>query len=165
MHKDQDDGALFLWNPLPFCFVLPGSKSSLVYIIFQTPIQSLWSHLLCTCCIWTYLLSIMLPMQLTWHFCWGNSCIMFTLRKKCVYCYATQTTLEAILYETGADPIMPSMQLRWHVKGILRITQNSSITRASPSDCLVSYPGHLLSWEALQRCCWCILQLQLTWLG
>ena len=27
-------------------------------------------------------------------------------------------------------------------KGVLRIPQSSSITRASPSDCLVSYPGH-----------------------
>ena len=29
-------------------------------------------------------------------------------------------------------------------KGVLRILQNSSITGASKSDCLVSYPGHLL---------------------
>ena len=27
---------------------------------------------------------------------------------------------------------------------VLRISQNSSITRTSPSDCLMSYPGHLL---------------------
>ena len=29
-------------------------------------------------------------------------------------------------------------------KGVLRISQSSSITGASPSDCLVSYPGHSL---------------------
>ena len=29
-------------------------------------------------------------------------------------------------------------------KGVLHIPQSSSITGASPSDCLVSYPGHLL---------------------
>ena len=29
-------------------------------------------------------------------------------------------------------------------KGILRIPQNFSITGTSPSDCLVSYPGHSL---------------------
>ena len=29
-------------------------------------------------------------------------------------------------------------------KGVLQIPQNSNITGASPSDCLVSYPGHLL---------------------
>ena len=29
----------------------------------------------------------------------------------------------------------------------LRITQSSSITGASPSDCLVSYPGHALGWS------------------
>ena len=33
-------------------------------------------------------------------------------------------------------------------EGVLRILQSSSITGASPSDCLVSYPGHLLGvWE------------------
>ena len=34
---------------------------------------------------------------------------------------------------------------RWH-KGVLRIPQSSSITGSSPSDCLVSYPGHSLGW-------------------
>ena len=29
-------------------------------------------------------------------------------------------------------------------KGVLRIPQSSSITGGSPSDCLVSYPGHSL---------------------
>ena len=29
-------------------------------------------------------------------------------------------------------------------EGVLRIPQSSSITEASPSDCLVSYPGHSL---------------------
>ena len=28
---------------------------------------------------------------------------------------------------------------------VLRISKSSSITEASPSDCLVSYPGHLLA--------------------
>ena len=31
-------------------------------------------------------------------------------------------------------------------EGICCIPQSSSITEASPSDCLVSYPGHLLGW-------------------
>ena len=31
-------------------------------------------------------------------------------------------------------------------KGILRILQSSIITGTSPSDCLVSYPGHTLGW-------------------
>ena len=30
------------------------------------------------------------------------------------------------------------------IKGVLHIPQSSSITGASPSDCLVSYPGYLL---------------------
>ena len=29
-------------------------------------------------------------------------------------------------------------------KGVLRIPQNSNITEASPSECLMSYPGHSL---------------------
>ena len=45
-------------------------------------------------------------------------------------------------------------------EGAPRIPQNSSITRTSPSDCLVSYPGHLLegSFTPQQRCSWYILQ-------
>ena len=49
-------------------------------------------------------------------------------------------------------------------EGILCIPQSSSITEASLSDCLVSYPGHLL-WESLtpvQRFSWYILQLEPT---
>ena len=47
-------------------------------------------------------------------------------------------------------------------EGVLHIPQGSSITEASPSDCLVSYSGHLLEGVCgitpLQRCSWCILQ-------
>ena len=46
---------------------------------------------------------------------------------------------------------------------MLRIPQSSSITGASPSDILVSYPGLSLgSLTSLQRCSRCILQPQLT---
>ena len=42
-------------------------------------------------------------------------------------------------------------------------TNQTSITRASPSDCLVSYQdSHWGSLNSLQRCCWCILQPQLS---
>ena len=47
-------------------------------------------------------------------------------------------------------------------EGILCIPQSSSITEASPSDCLVSYPGHSF-WgclTSLQRSSLCILQPQ-----
>ena len=50
-------------------------------------------------------------------------------------------------------------------EGVLRIPQSSCNTRTSPSDCLVSYPGHLLRASGgggglipLQRCNRCILQ-------
>ena len=46
-------------------------------------------------------------------------------------------------------------------EGVLRIPQSSSITGTSSSDCLMSYPEHLLwGWGLipLQRSSWCILQ-------
>ena len=49
---------------------------------------------------------------------------------------------------------------------VLYIPQ-SSRTGASLSDCLVSYPGHLLGGGVLpllQRCTWCILQPLSNWL-
>ena len=47
---------------------------------------------------------------------------------------------------------------------VLRIPQSPSIARTSPSDCLVSYPGHSLGGglTPLQRCSQCILQPQPT---
>ena len=48
-------------------------------------------------------------------------------------------------------------------EGVLRIPQSSNIIRTSPSDCLVSYPGHSLGClTPLQRCSWRIQQTQLT---
>ena len=53
---------------------------------------------------------------------------------------------------------------QWHWR-VTRIPQSSSITGTSPSDCLVTYPGHLLGWvlTILQRCNRSILLLQPTW--
>ena len=52
-------------------------------------------------------------------------------------------------------------------EGVLRIPQSSSITGTSPSDCLVSYPGHSLiggggCLTPLQGSSRCILQPQPT---
>ena len=49
-------------------------------------------------------------------------------------------------------------------EGVLHISQRSSITGTSPSNCLVSYAGHSLVGELtpLQRWSRCILQPQLT---
>ena len=50
-------------------------------------------------------------------------------------------------------------------EGLLQIPQNSIITGASPSDCLVSYPGHSLvgrGFTPLQRYSLSILQPQST---
>ena len=47
-------------------------------------------------------------------------------------------------------------------EGVLHIPKSSSISGASPSDCLVSYQGHLLQagggLTTMQRCSQCILQ-------
>ena len=51
------------------------------------------------------------------------------------------------------------------MKGYSAFPQSSSITEASPSDCLVSYPGHSLGGldlTHLQRSSLCILQPQPT---
>ena len=49
-------------------------------------------------------------------------------------------------------------------EGVLRIPQISSTAGTSPSDCLVSYPGHSFGGglTPLQRCNQCILQPQHT---
>ena len=47
-------------------------------------------------------------------------------------------------------------------EGVLHIPQSSSTAGTSPSDCLVSYPGHSLGGVLLQRCSQCILRPQLT---
>ena len=50
-------------------------------------------------------------------------------------------------------------------EGVIRIPQSSSIAGSSPSNCLVSYPGHFLrggGLNPLQRSSQCILQPQPT---
>ena len=87
----------FCETSLPFCFVLPGSKSPLVYIIFLMPTQSLQSYLPPTCCTLTCLLSSMPLTQLMQYFGWRNICILFTLGKRCIFCYVTHATYVAFL--------------------------------------------------------------------
>ena len=66
-------------------------------------IQSTGLHVSPTHCTWTCLLSTMPPMQLMQHFCWGNTCILFTLGNRCTCCYATHTTYAAFLL--GYHPV------------------------------------------------------------
>ena len=80
---------------LPFCFVLPWLKSSLVYIIFRTPTRSLWSHHPLTRCTRTRLSSSMRRTELTRHFRWGTTCVFFTLGNRYISCYATYATYAA----------------------------------------------------------------------
>ena len=80
----------------------PRSKSSLVYIIFRTPTQSLQSHP-SSRCTWTRLLFSMPPTQLTRHFRRGNTCILFNLKNRCTFCYAISATYVA--FPVGCRPI------------------------------------------------------------
>ena len=65
---------------------------------------------------------------------------------------------------SGANTPGQSWPGRDDDEGVFHIPQSSSITGTSPSDCLVSYPGHLLGegLTLMQRCSWCILPPQPT---
>ena len=75
-------------------FVLPGLKSSLDYIIFWMGMQVLVvtpppTHL------HVDMPPNMPPMQFTWHFYWGTTCILFIFENRCTFCYATRVTCVA----------------------------------------------------------------------
>ena len=104
------------------------SKSSLVYIIFRTPTQSSWSHLPLTRCTWICLLFSMPPMQLMSYFRW--SIVLFTLGNRCT-----------------SYPVMPAVQLMWHVKGIFPV--NIQYTYDSMSQTYKSsFNTHILSYRS-----------------
>ena len=63
-----------------------GLKSSLAYITSWTPTQSSWEHLPPTHCVWTHLLSSIPSSQLMWHFCLGNTCVVFNLGNRSIFC-------------------------------------------------------------------------------
>ena len=81
------------------------------------------------------------------------------------FCISTQFTCQRF-YLTLSGATSPNQNgcgsdgREW----VPHIPQISSIIEASPSDCLVSYPGELLvgSLNPIQKCCQCILQQQLT---
>ena len=65
----------------------------------------------------------------------------------------TQFKCQTVLFDPLIGPfqVLP-LQVRVHLgsngyEEVLYIAQSSSITRALPSDCLISYPGHLLGRE------------------
>ena len=75
----------------------------------------------------------------------------------------TQLRCQTVLF----DPLIEPYQSRPGSdgnEGVRRIPQSSSVTGASLSDCLMSYPGHWFGsgLTPLQRCCLRILQPQLT---
>ena len=84
-----------------FVFVLLGSKSSMVYIIFRTPKKIF----VVTPPIYTLHvdtpLSSMPPMQFTWHFRWRKTYVLFTLGKICSSRFTTPATYAAFLQENN----------------------------------------------------------------
>ena len=92
---------------LPFYFVLPGLKSSLIYVIFQIPNTILWIAPP------TYVLHMntppsMPPTQLTQNFCRGYMSVLFTLGNRCTSCWfsALLACLPCNLHSTSAEEIL-----------------------------------------------------------
>ena len=99
----------FCETSLPFCFVLPGSKSFLVHLIFRRPSQSLWSQLLPTRCTWI--------------------CLPLSCHHAISPISAEEQHTSCLLYKTGALPVMPPTQVMWHfhsVKGIFKSISNTN---------------------------------------
>ena len=75
--------------------------------------------------------------------------------------YSSAQVHSLFLFDPGATTSGQSGPGSNGNKGVPRIPQSSSNTGTLPSDCLVSYPGHLLvvvSYFLLQRSSRCILQ-------
>ena len=69
--------------------------------------------------------------------------------------YVYSLNVKTVLLQAIQFSISTQFSSIWPIKSgplrdgnewVLRIPQSSSITGTSPSDCLVSYPGHLLEW-------------------
>ena len=85
LHTHRSDSTVFLWNFSAFLLRSSVSKSSLFYIIFQTPSQSSWSDLLSLCCTWTHLVLACHPRNLreiSPHLHWVTY-VLFTLGNRC----------------------------------------------------------------------------------
>ena len=68
----------------------PGWKLSyMVYIISRTPTLSSWSHVSPTRCVCTSPLSSMPPSKFSEHSCRWNTCVMYTLGNRSIFCYTT----------------------------------------------------------------------------
>ena len=92
------------------------SKSSLDYLILLTPNQLSWSCLPPTYCTWTRLLSCMLHTQLTWHFHWGNICILFILGNRCTsccFCFVLFFASSVRLFKHTPNTIYEAFQLEY----------------------------------------------------
>ena len=110
-------------------------NSFLVYIIFWTFMQSSWSHLPPMCCMWTWFLFSMPPTQPPWYFCWGNTCILFTLGNKWTSCYTTPTA-----FLLGHRPVYPRIQahiLLCHPRNLCVMSKESSCRNPTNADYVI----------------------------
>ena len=97
----------------PFCFVLPGSKSSLVYIIFRTPMQLLMVRSPTSPLHVDSPPSCMPHTQLMRHFCLGTTYVLFTSGNRCTSFYTTQATYAAFAQGNNLYPVNFRKQLHF----------------------------------------------------
>ena len=95
----------FCETSLLFCFFLPGSESSLVYIIFQILAQILKVTPPTNTLRVDMPPSSMPPTQFMCHFCWGTTCILFILGNRYTSCYAIHATYTAFLLGNKLYPV------------------------------------------------------------
>ena len=93
---------------------------------------------------------------------WVQSSVESYQRFKTWYIMPPRLTLIILRYESRISVAIQSGPRTNGNEGVLRIPQSSRITKASPSDYLVSYSRHSFggSFTSLQRCSQCILQPQ-----
>ena len=99
-----------------------GSNFPLIYITFRTPTQYSWSHVSPMRCTWTRRLSSMPTTQITWHFRWRNTCVLFTLGSRCISCYATYANYATYQKSFGRYPTRVN---KWIT--LNRIVRNSTL--------------------------------------
>ena len=92
-------------KPLSLCFFLSGSKSSLVYMIILMPTQIHEIRPPTNMLHADTPPSSIPPTHCRWHFCWGTTCVLFTLGNRWTSCYAIHSTYMAFLLGNYLHPV------------------------------------------------------------
>ena len=118
------DGAFFCETSLPFCFILPGSESFLVYSIFRVPTQCSWSHV--PICIMLGHASYLACHSRILRGIYAEEChVLFTLGNRWKSCHAPLATYAA--FPLGHRPLYCRKQVEsFLVYPIFRMPTQSS---------------------------------------